>query len=91
MLVSFQTAMPVLVALLAILTTWLLIERSERTQATPVFATDFTIAEYSQPGQIFQSVPVGQMHLREARRGSPDIAPTDVRPGGMPVRAWRLL
>lgn len=87
MLVSFQTAMPVL---LAVLTTWLLVEWSVRIRVTPVFVAEFNVTLSSQPGQIFRPTPIGQMHLREARRGSPDVALPDVRMGGMPAHARRL-
>jgi len=90
MLVSFQTAMPILMALLAILTTWLLVEWPLRIRVAPVFVTGRRTALLSQTGQIFQLIPVGQLHLREARRGSP-AAPPDVRMGVMPVHAQQLL
>ena len=75
MLVSFQTVMPILLALLAILTAWLLVERPLRIRVVPVFATEMTTIRISQNGQIFQAVPFELKHLREARRGSPDAPP----------------
>lgn len=90
MLVSFQTAMPILMALLAILTAWLLVERPLRIRVVPVFATGQPETLISQTGQIFQLVPIGQLHLREARRGSP-AAPPDVRMGVVLTHAQRLL
>ena len=90
MLVSFQTVMPILLALLAILTAWLLVERPLRIRVVPVFSTDMTAAQLSQPGQILQLAPIGQRHLRESRRGSPDALP-DVRSGVVPAHATRLL
>lgn len=90
MLVSFQTAMPILMALMAILTAWLLIEWSLRIRVVPVFVTGVTKARISQYGQILQSASIGQRHLRETRRGSPD-APPDVRMEVVPAHAKRLL
>ena len=90
MLVSFQTVMPILMALLAILTAWLLVEQPLRIRVVPVFATGMTAARLSQPGQIPQSVPIGQRHLREARRGSPD-APPGGRSGVVPAHVKRRL
>ncbi|MGZ0174611.1 MAG: hypothetical protein ACKVHE_34345 [Planctomycetales bacterium] len=75
MLVSFQTSMPILMALLAILTAWLLVERPLQIRVVPVFVTGSTTARVSQPGQIPQSVLIEQRHLREPRRGSPDAPP----------------
>lgn len=75
MLVSFQTVMPILMALLVILTAWLLVERPLRIQLVPVVATGMAAVRISQPGQSPQSVAIEQRHLREARRGSPDAPP----------------
>ena len=90
MLVSFQTAMPILMALLVILTAWLLVERPLRLRVAPVFKTGITAVRFSQPGQILQSVPIEQRHLREARRGSPS-APPGGRVGAMPAHVKRQL
>lgn len=90
MLVSFQTVLPILMALLAILTAWLLVERPLRIQLVPVIATGMAAVRISQPGQIPQSVPVEQRHLREARRGSPD-APPGGRLGVVPAHVKRQL
>lgn len=90
MLVSFQTVMPILMALLAILTTWLLVERSLRIRLVPVVVTEFGAERISQRGQIPQTFPIELRHLREARRGSPDALP-DVRMGVVPVHAQQLL
>ncbi|MBL6706239.1 MAG: hypothetical protein ISQ06_09010 [Planctomycetaceae bacterium] len=90
MLVSFQTVMPILVALLAILTAWLLVERPLRIRVVPVLATGVTTVRISQTGQISQSVPIELRHLREARRGSPD-APPGGRLGVLPARVQRQL
>jgi hypothetical protein len=90
MLVSFQTAMPILMALLAILTAWLLVERPLRIQHVPVVATGMITVRISQPGQILQSVAIEQRHLREARRGSPD-APPGGRSGVVPAHVKRQL
>jgi hypothetical protein len=75
MLVSFQTVMPILLALLAILTAWLLVERPLRVQVVPVSATGIAAVRISQTGQISQSVAIELRHLREARRGSPGAPP----------------
>lgn len=77
MLVSFQTVLPILMALLAILTAWLLIERPLRIRVAPVFTTGMAAERISQPGQIFQTAPIELRHLREARRGSPGAPPGD--------------
>ena len=90
MLVSFQTAMPILVAMLAILTAWLLVERPLRIRVVPVLATGVTTVRISQTGQIPQSVPIELRHLREARRGSPD-APPGGRLRVLPARVQRQL
>ena len=90
MLVSFQTAMPVLLALLVILTAWVLIERPVRSRVVPVFETGITTTRLSQPGQILRWIPSGQLRLREARRGSPDALP-DACSGILPARVPRLL
>ncbi len=88
MLVSFQTVMPILLALLAILTAWLLVERPMRIRVVPVFATGVTTVRISQIGQIPQSVAIELRYLREARRGSPD-APPGGRFGVLPAHAQR--
>lgn len=75
MLVSFQTVMPILLALLAILTAWLLVERPLRVRLVPVFTTGMTAVRISQTDQIAQSVANELRHLREARRGSPGAPP----------------
>lgn len=90
MLVSFQTVMPILLALLVILTAWLLVERSLRIQLVPVVATGMAAVRISQLGQIPQSVPVEQRHLREARRGSPGALPGG-RCGIVPAHVKRQL
>jgi len=90
MLVSFQTAMPILMALLAILTAWLLVERPLRIQVVPVFVTEMAAVRASQSGQIPQSVAIEQRHLREARRGSPG-APPGGRVGVVPAHVKRQL
>lgn len=90
MLVSFQTVMPILLALLAILTAWLLVERSLRIRVVPVFTTEMSTVRISQTGQIPQSVATELRHLREARRGSPD-APLGGRLGVLPAHVQRQL
>lgn len=90
MLVSFQTVMPILVALLAILTAWLLVERPLRIRVIPVFVTEMATVRISQPSQIAQPVAIEQRHLREARRGSPD-APPGGRLGVVPAHVKRQL
>ncbi len=90
MLVSFQTVLPILMALLAILTAWLLVERPLRLRVAPVFSTGTTAVRFSQPGQIPQSVLIEQRHLREARRGSPG-APPGGRLGVVPAHVKRQL
>jgi hypothetical protein len=90
MLVSFQTAMPILMALLAILTAWLLVERPLRIQVVPVFATGMAAVRISHPGQILQSVAIEQRHLREARRGPPG-APPGGRLRAVPAHVKRQL
>ncbi|MFT5322358.1 MAG: hypothetical protein ACI8P0_000193 [Planctomycetaceae bacterium] len=75
MLVSFQIVMPILMALLAILTAWLLVERPLRVRLVPVFVTGTAAVRISQTGQFPQSVAIELRHLREARRGSPGAPP----------------
>ena len=88
MLVSFQTVLPILMALLTILTAWLLVERPLRIRVVPVFSTGMKAVRFAQSGQIPQSVPIEQGHLREARRGSPG-APLGGRLGVVPVHVKR--
>ena len=90
MLVSFQTVLPILMALLAILTAWLLVERPLRLRVAPVFSTGMTSVRFSQLGQIPRSVLIEQRHLREARRGSPG-APPGGRCGVVPAHVKRQL
>lgn len=90
MLVSFQTAMPILLALLAILTAWLLVERPMRCRVATVFMTEVATARPLQLGQSLHRIPVGLVHLCEARRGSPNVPP-GARCGAVPPYESQLL
>ena len=90
MLVPFQTAMPVLMALLMILTAWLLTERPVRRRVQPVVVTGLETVRLPQLGQTTQWILPGHWQHRKARRRAADTIP-DLHSGDVPARVTRLL